>query len=190
MNRYHITASALSLLLCPAAVAGPVLQLNPLSGNISGSPGATVGWGFTLTNTTDYLVVTSASLGPSTPIGAFTDFIGQFNFIVVGLPPESISVSQTFDATLHTGVGSFAISPSALPGQAAGGVITLSYDKFSRSPNDPNFNPDTDTLATDQFLRDEATVTVVPEPASWLLVGAGLAASYASRICRSAANGT
>jgi hypothetical protein len=72
-----------------------------------------------------------------------------------------------------TGVGSFAISPAAMPGDMAIGEIQLTYDLFSRSPNDPNFNPATDTISVGNLLSQPASVTVViPEPASWLLTGA------------------
>lgn len=48
---------------------------------IEGLPGATIGWGYTVTHTTDWLVITSASFEPSTPYGTFTDYT-EFNFIV------------------------------------------------------------------------------------------------------------
>src|SRR5436305_1149521 len=41
-----------------AARATTTLDLQPLSGSVSGPPGSTVGWGFTLTNTSNYLLLT------------------------------------------------------------------------------------------------------------------------------------
>ena len=176
-----------SALCCATAQAVPILTLAPSGGAISGTPGATVGWGFTLTNPTDYLVVSSASFIPATPLGTFTDFISAFNFFVVGPAPDSTSVSQIFDALNQTGIGSFAIDAGALVGAVASGQIVLTYDLYSVSPNDLLFNPDTDTLSNGNTLAANASVTVtapisgVPEPASLLLLAAGLIALYGTR---------
>jgi hypothetical protein len=160
----------LAAVFCATATAAPIFELIPADGAVAGLPGDVVGWGFTLTNDTDYVVVTSSDFVPGSPLGTYTDFIGP-NFIVVGPPPESTVVSQVFDPVALTGVGSFAISPSAMFGDTAVGEIQLTYDLFSRSPNDPNFNPATDTISVGNLLSQPASVAVVPEPASWLLVG-------------------
>ena len=175
-NRVVLILLAAALLL-PAAHAGAIFTPSPAT--ISGNPGDTVGWGFTISNDTDYLLITSADFTPATALGTFTDFIGQYNFIVVGPSPESTSVSQIFDPIALTGVGSFLISPSATPGSVITGSLTLTYDLFSVSPNDPNFDPDTDTLSNGNILTAAAEVDVtgvsaVPEPASFGLVGVAL----------------
>jgi len=164
-------------LLLPAAHAGAIFTPSPTT--ISGNTGDTVGWGFTISNDTNFLLITSADFTPATTSGTFTDFIGQFNFIVVGPSPESTSVSQAFDPIALTGVGSFLISPSAAPGSVITGLLTLTYDLFSVSPNDPNFDPDTDTISNGNVLTSAAEVDVkgvsaVPEPASFGLVGLAL----------------
>ncbi|MGH9720501.1 MAG: hypothetical protein ACRD8O_09825 [Bryobacteraceae bacterium] len=186
MTRLFKTLAPLILLFGSAAYAVPLLQLDPVGGSISGTAGSTIGWGFTITNLTDYAVVTSADFQPPTPLGTFTDFIAQFNFIVVGPPPESPVVSQVFDDVLKTGIGSFAINPGALPGQFANGLIVLTYDLYSRSPNDPNFNPSTDTISVGNLLNADASVTVaeIPEPATWLFAAGGLTALLLSRFRR------
>ncbi len=166
-----------SALFCAVLQAAPTLTLTPAGGAISGAPGATVGWGFTLTNTTDYLVISSASFTPTTPLGTFADF-SAFNFFVVGSAPDSTSISQAFDAPSQTGIGSFAIDAGALVGAVASGQIVLSYDLYLVSPNNPLFNPDTDTLSNGNTLAVNASVTVVPEPASLLLLTAGLIVLY------------
>ncbi|HUO73665.1 MAG TPA: PEP-CTERM sorting domain-containing protein, partial [Solirubrobacteraceae bacterium] len=81
---------------------------------------------------------------------------------------------QVFDASLSTGIGSFAIDPSA--SGTASGIIVLTYDLFSVSPNDPTFSPD-DEISGGNFLTANASVTVVPEPSSLVLLGAGLVAA-------------
>lgn len=162
-------------LVIPAAQAATIFTVTPST--ISAAPGSTVGWGFTIFNDSNYLVVTSADFTPASPLGTFTDYIAQFNFIVVGPSPEATSVSQTFDMNALTGVGSYAIAQAAPPGSNITGQIVLSYDLFSRSPNDPNFNPDTDTVSVGNSLFADAQVNVisgVPEPASFGLVAVAL----------------
>jgi hypothetical protein len=174
-------------LLASAAYADPILTLNPASGALTGVAGATVGWGFTITNSTDYLVVTGSSFcdsgssplpgvcNPVSPnIGSYTDFIGS-QFVVVGPSPENTSVSQTFDNTVLTGIGSFAINANA--SGTASGIIVMTYDLFSVSPNDSNFNPN-DEISGGNFLTADASVTVgqtspVPEPAAFVLMFTG-----------------
>lgn len=150
----------MSLLTTSAALAAPSLQLDPVGGAISGAPGTTVGWGFTISNSSAFIVVTSATFTGSPPPGTFTDFIAAFNFIVVGPSPETSPVSQSFNAVSQTGVGSFAISAGASPGTTSG-QIELTYDLFSHSPNDSSFDPNTDTLSTDNILSADASITVV-----------------------------
>ena len=114
------------------ACASPLFTLDPVGGNISGSPGHTIGWGFTLTNDTDdFLIVSSAEFQPSLNlIGTFTDFMGP-EFIA--LDPMS-SFTQAFDLSSHLGVGSFAINGNVLiePGSwltiSPGSIVTLNGD--------------------------------------------------------------
>jgi len=168
------------------------LTLIPTSGIISGRPGQTVGWGFTLTNDTDYLLVTAADFCSDVncfnhpPDGTFTDFIAQFNFIVVGPPPESSSVSQAFNTTAMTGVGSFTISPSASVGEMIAGLIVLTYDLYSVSPNASNFDPSVDTISTGNLISTDAQVKVstVPEPGTLLLLLSGLGLLWLARLRR------
>ncbi len=183
IKRLFISILLASGLFSTTSQAVPLLTLAPANGAISGTPGATIGWGFTLTNSTDYLVVTSASFTP-TALGTFTDFISAVNFIVVGPAPESSSVSQVFDALNQTGIGSFAINPGALIGDTVSGQIVLNYDLYAVSPNDPLFDPGTDGLSFGNTLTADASVTVkastppppVPEPQSLLLLAVGLLA--------------
>src|ERR1035441_8376792 len=98
--------------LCTGLQALPIVTLQSVGGALSGYPGQTVGWGFTLENSADYLVVTAADYVTPTPVGTFTDFASAFNFIVVGPAPENPVVAQSFDPLAHTGVGSYLIDRS------------------------------------------------------------------------------
>jgi hypothetical protein len=155
------------------------------NGAISGNPGSTPGWGFTLTNTLNYVVIDASEfdITQNAGDGSYTDIIGP-NFIVAGTGAyASTPVTQAFNGSVPTGVGSFAILPSAAIGDLVLGTITLTYDVYSVSPNDPNFDPYTDTLADGLQISANAQVAVTaaatPEPGSLLLLltatGLGLA---------------
>ena len=150
------------------ANAGALLTLDPGSGMISGLPGETIGWGFTVTNDsqTDWLILTSANFTPTTSIGTFTDYTGA-NFVVVGPAPESSSVTQPFLPAIQSGAGSFAINSNAPFGIVAGQIV-MTYDLYSQDPNSPSFDPIASLISTDNSLSAPASVQVVPEPATWL----------------------
>lgn len=187
----RLFALAFALLISSQTNAAPMLTLIPSNGVIAGNPGETIGWGFTLANVSNYLVPSSAQfcgdgsvppfcdpLSPS--LGTFTDFTG-FQFVVVGPAPESTSVTAPFDNGAQTGVGSFSIDSGASPGSTVKGLIELTYDLFSVSPNDPNFDPVADTISAGNFLTSSAEVDVAgsrpaPEPTSLALLAGGLLA--------------
>lgn len=175
LNRILFLCALLTILT--TAQAATLLQLNPLNGAISGAPGELKGWGFSLSNDKNFLVVTSATFASPTNLGSFTDFISASNFFVVGPARNGSTVwAQSFDATTQTGIGSFAINADATPGSIAYGQIVLTYDLFSRSPLDVLFNPITDTLSNGNIVSANASVEAlapVPLPASvWLFSSA------------------
>jgi len=187
-NTFFYGLLAGGLILASAGRADTTLMLDPANGAISGAPGTTVGWGFTFTNDTNYAVITGSQFCDSTSsplpdiclaltpnLGSYTDFAGA-QFLVVGPSPESPTVSQAFDNSAATGIGSFAIDPSA--SGTTSGIIVLTYDLYSVNPNDPAFDPSAE-IAGGNYLTAAASVTVapvapVPEPALLPLMGAGL----------------
>jgi hypothetical protein len=167
MRRKLIWQVAMLIAAAQLAHASALLTLSPASGVISGYPGTTIGWGYTITNTdtNDWLELDDFSISPAIPsyLGTFTDFTA-FNFIVVG---PSSAVSQNFDPVLLTGVGSFAIAPNAPTGPQFFGIV-MEYDLFSVDPTSDDFDPVLDTISTGNQLDAPAGIDVVPEPATWL----------------------
>jgi len=183
---------AAGLLNLPAWGFGPTLTLLP-SGDLGALPGNLTGWGFTITNDANYIEITSSQFClnpvdfPACTLpkeGIFTDYISQFNDIVVGAPggTDPDTASQGFDSGLLTGVGSFAVSSSASLSAEDLGKIVLTYDVYDA---DPNTSTDANQLFTDLVLTANASVTVgaatvnLPEPGSFFPVAGaflGLAA--------------
>jgi len=189
-----LLASAISLWAGPSSL--PSLTLDP-SSSVSGAPGSTVGWGFTLTdNSSDYIEITASQFCADTfaypfcdvPVtGTYNDFIGP-NDVIVGPADVELTTptaSQPFGSVASTGVGSFAINPGATPGASDSGEIQVLYNLWSVDPNDVvNFDPNADNLGSDLVLYATASVTVtagaapsVPEPGTGGLLAFALAAA-------------
>ena len=173
----RLTAWAIAFTAVTAAA--PLLTLNPSNGVVSGTPGSTVGWGFTLSNDSGFLIPSlvvfcegAFNAGCSPTFGTFTDFAAQYQFNVVGP-----TVTETFDNATRQGIGSFTVNSNAPIGVADAGTIYLVYDTFSCDITDNNCNP-TQT-AFSQVLSAPASVNIVggavPEPGSAGLFVIGLA---------------
>ena len=187
---FIIITAFLGLGLCASATPTFVLDATTLYG----LPGDTVGIGFTLTSTPDFdningqvpfLVITNAEFVLDVeqfPVGVFTPFITlPQNFVVIGpnaFTGEVNPLAQHFDLVLMLGVGSYEINSFQSIGDSASGQIILTYDVYRFSPNDPTFDPTTDTLYVGQQVFANLTVVVgtepVPEPSSAMLVITGL----------------
>lgn len=157
-----------------ASSVSPVFEVTPPG---FGEPGETVGWGFSLTNTSNFLVVTGSEFRTTSPLGTYEDFISTDNFIVVGPSPESTTVAQAFDPVALTGVGAFHILPNAPTPAAITGTLEVDYSLFSEDPNDPNFDPGSVVVADANFTV-LTSVQVVPEPGLWFPLAAFALAGF------------
>ena len=198
MKLFRSITVALFLTIALASVSRadtmPTLTVTPA--NLVGPASSTVGWGFTLTNLgVDFAIITGSDFCvgvPTSPcsnsLGTYTDFIGA-QFVVVGPSPESSTLSQSFDNSTQSGLGSFLINPGG-SGTLVGELL-VSYDLFSVDPNALNFDPIVDTVSVGNFLTSAASVTVgtvtvpTPEPATLgLLLGGFFATTLLAKLKR------
>jgi hypothetical protein len=172
------------------------LTLNPVNGAISGTPGQTVGWGYTIADDTRWLVVVSTdfclSFNTSTdfipcsnpvPGGTYMDFT-PFNF-VLSAPnsPDPSQMNFSYNPPCSTGpctgTGGFTIDPNIAGGTLLSGVIVVDYNLFD---GDPTMGGQ--PFGGDFFVTRNASVFVVPEPGTWLLLGSTLAGLGLARFRR------
>ncbi len=164
--------------LLSVSLPGATLTLTPAT--ISGAPGSTVGWSYSLVNdTANWIVINSVvDSGFNPAFGTFTEFAAT-NFNVVA--PNTI-FSEAFSLPLLQGFGRFDIAPGATAGTFSSGSFQVGYDTYS---SDPNLNGGLDFISglnTFQisFARVDASAPV-PEPATVALTGAALVALLSFR---------
>lgn len=198
MKHIRLAVALAALSLFPACAATLTL---PNSGALYGMPGQTVGWGFTLTSDpmttqqgtfTPWLIVTNVDFVPmlgDTPVGVFTPYMTEWPNSTAVIGPdegrdEGNPWTQSFNPTLRKGVGQVVINNFQQPGDSVKGGIVLLVDVFSVSPNNPAFNPITDTVEVGLQLEAKAGIRVIepdddlpqptPEPATIGVTAAGL----------------
>ncbi len=164
------------------AVSLPAATLTLTPDTISGAPGTTVGWGFSLDNTTaDWIVINSVTATGFNPaFGTFTEFAAT-NFIVVA--PNSL-FSEAFNLPLLQGFGQFDIAPGVTPGDSTTGSFLVGFDRYSSDPLLDGGIGFIDGLGTFEvpFARvNAAAADPIPEPATVALTGATLVALLAFR---------
>lgn len=188
MRQSLLTLASLFLLLQSPSFAGTLsFTLSPDS-SLTGSPGSTVGWGFTISNTfapgsPEWILIDQVQFNTPTPVGVFA----PFGFpMVIGPGVGNLNpYAEAFDNALATGVGRVTIDAGAQAGDFSAGDIVLLYSIYSADPvNDPLFDPGANLVAAGLSASASALVTVsgasqsVPEPSAALLLlaaGSGLA---------------
>jgi hypothetical protein len=172
-----------------ALIAAPILNLSP-GAAISGAPGSTVGWGFTLTNDLNWIEVVQAQFCLDSPVNN-PCFLASTQFVdIISNPPNDVivgpsgSVSQIYAPSSNLGLGSFIISPGAAIGSSVVGNILLTYNTFDADPNAGG-----NQIGFNDAISARASVTTItestlPEPTTWGLAGIGLAGLVARRLRR------
>jgi hypothetical protein len=187
MIRTYYLALLGFLAICLTASADPTFTLTP-SGTVSGQPGDSVGWGYSIVNDTgDYMLIENSffcdpgedpsdfDCSPGLGASTYQDFIAT-NFTEIA---PNTTGAQSFDASATTGVGEYSIDPSATPGQSDVGSIVIVYDLFTTDFLSPNYTccqvgGDMEISAAAEVDVTGTGTSPVPEPATQGLVVAGL----------------
>ena len=174
-------AAAMSAALASATA---VFAFDPNGGALSGTPGSIVGWGFTISDSTEYAVVTETSfcatgsvasnLPCTNTLGVYSDFAG--NFPIIGPTPDSSSVTEPFSNASQLGYGGLVIGAGASLGTVLTGEIAIIYDLYTE---DPVTGSNPVQIGGDNFTFLPASVTVtggaaVPEPGALAPLGLAL----------------
>jgi len=174
----HLLRTALLFLSSAAASSALTITLSPADGLLSGIPGSTLSWGFSITgDTNNWFVVTSVQSSTVLVLDVLSVFVNDNSY---ALPPGLATPwTQSFTPNLAATAGALArytIPPTARPGNAISGDFLVTYDLYEANPFvGGNF------VSSGEFARLPFTVRVtapgaaVPEPASlWLSASAGL----------------
>jgi hypothetical protein len=177
--RLTSVAVALVLLLLDGSVFASdiTLTLIPATGDVSGSAGSTVGWGYTISNNTpNWLEPLSLSAG------SFSDGTPNLIFNYPDIGPNS-SVAEDFSlvttpscSSPPCGLYEFAWASNAPAGTVNSGAFVVSSDYFSGNPANPTSTdlgaaPD---ASADYSASVSSAVTVTPEPGTLLLLVTGI----------------
>jgi hypothetical protein len=179
--------------LIPSAHASAIVDLNPLDGVVSGTPGSTVGWGFGMTAGAYWVEVTSVSIsGETSPLGGmsggFTSYMDLLGGSVDGATPPGQNWALPFvPGSPGSGLGQYVIDPTTGLGTQDTGNLVITYDEFSNDPNTCS-SCYVDTL---QMLTSDSTVpsftinvetpTSAPEPTAFAVCLIGLLALKVTR---------
>ena len=198
----------LALAAAPCWAGILTVNLNPLDGALTGTPGGAVVWGVQAINSdpNNWLLITSvqapgyAGTGAAGEIpdgpNAFTDYLSAYffnNFTSLGqgmAPGQIIDLGFSVGTptvgdpnTTGLGLGSVAISPTAAAGTLSAD-IQIFYDIYDGDPfNDgnlvfPSQETDVSTSITVDSGASSAGPANAPEPGTWLTVATAMAALW------------
>jgi hypothetical protein len=178
---YKTVVLALSLFASFAMSAQAAVILSLDTPNLIGTPGAVVGWGFSLTaDPSDSVSAISSFLVQETnpSLGAYTD-IASFQggpdggLLDPGTSPWSEGFFYSTDPNLQKGLGFYQISPAAAIGQTDSGFIQFEYELDSVGGECPGCYVASGTMLVPFSVTVTAAQVTAPEPGSMLLMLGG-----------------
>ena len=125
-------------LFATALTAAPLLSPQPLNQVISGTPGATVGWGLTVDPDPNEWVtfIGSIVLSETDPAGSYMDYVGGLGGPAgFYLPPDNGTWTVPFHALTQQGLGAYAIDALAAPNMTSDLVVRVLYERYTDDPN-------------------------------------------------------
>jgi hypothetical protein len=181
---------ALMGLTWATAQASAVLALLPADGTVSGMAGTSVGWGFDMTAGIYYVAIDSVTISGETSslAGTGPGFIAYMPLLSGGLGDGATAPGQEWtlpfvQGSPGTGLGEYLIDAGTPTGASDSGSFVITYDEYLADPATCSCSPvDTLTMQLPGGGLPSFTVNVIdasvaaPEPATWILALAGLAA--------------
>jgi len=159
-------ASADSLTFSVTLLPGP---------DISGLPGQSIGWGYSITNNSASDWLSMISMGPLTGFPASWNPVVLFDFPTIA---PGATASETFSPGpqgVGTGLVELNLAANATSGSAGTATcncqFSLSGDFYD---SNPDTNPNANYLGSNTQKVDYLASVGVPEPASLLLLASGL----------------
>jgi hypothetical protein len=156
------------LIAALAASAHAGLILSPV--NAVGLPGSVTGWGYDISNPdpSNFMVLNDSFVSGSLSTGIFGNYVDYTASTGIVIAPGGDSGLVAFSRGV-AGVGEFDFVqfvpvPTHIPG-----AINIDFSLFSEDPNSPSFDPG--SFVSSGTMSASAAATVVPEPASELLLG-------------------
>jgi hypothetical protein len=173
-RRFFIPAFLAMLVVCPCWAGPFTLTLLPGT-SIQGNPGDTIGWGYSITNTSaDFLLPMNLDAG-SFPAGMTP--LNIFDFPVVA-PNSTVTLdfSKVVTGTCASppcGIYQVTLDPAVKPGTTVNGFFDVFVELFSGDPFNGGTDLNTGADLTASYTAAAANPSAVPEPATFAeLVGA------------------
>jgi hypothetical protein len=143
-------------------------NLLPADGAITGGPGDTIGWGYSIENQSTSLWLVTTGLAPGSFQFGTPDVVFDFPILAPGS-----TVTMPFDAATSTGLMALTWDASAPPGTVEVGSFLLDAEWWTGDPFAGGVFAFSASPASESY---QATVTaaVAPEPGSVGLGGLGL----------------
>jgi hypothetical protein len=178
-----------ALLTVGPALATPNVRVTLLPPDLTGQPGETVGWSFSIEMLLPNLwaVVNGIQFLWDAPIGTVNPFSVPPELVIgPGVSPNQNPYVFNYASASNGLVNSYTIDVNAQPGDIVRGDLRFSFTVFNEDVSSPNFDPDVNVLGSEDV--DVATSIAVPlsgqdipEASTLGMVVAGLAAVLAFR---------